>query len=392
MDYLSDAMDYVNRVIAYESTPPGTAGPDDFYNHFTLAAQFQCCRKDVEEEGLAQRTFIESAESVRGPLVDLGYDVDRLYQRSVNNGCLFCGMDDKPYTGDPTPRRYYDGTPLPAELGPNSGFTWKLPEDAVKDAWNAGRFLILHRAHGSKTGWGLPKFSKDDAEDLTNAPWHPVVFSINCSTGLFDNETSNVGLDGLIYFAEYLIRPKDGGAIGVVAATRDSPSWTNSVLARGLFDAIWPSILPAFGDDSSKRRLGDIMNHAKLYVLTRMDVGPFISYENVYDEMRLFHVIGDPTLEIWRKDPNNLTLPSNFSLGDVGMGNLTLNYILNGAVITAYQETPDGPRPVGRATVAGGQAQLAFFESPVFGEELLLSAQMGDSVVATGSVMLPSPQ
>jgi len=103
-------------------------------------------------------------------------------------------------------------------------------------------------------------------------------------------------------------------------------------------------------------------------------------------------VIGDPTLEIWTSDPNVITLPGDFVLGAVGLDDLVIQYAVEGAVITAYQDTPNGPYPVGRAPVVGGTATIGFFQAPALGENLLLSAQTGDSVVKSGSVQLPVAQ
>lgn len=395
VDTLQEAMDVVNKIIDYEKTPPGGVGLDAFYDRIMIAAQFQCCRTDVPQAGVAQRTFTEVSEFVRAPLVSLGYDVDRIYTETVDNGCASCDPPAPPYVGDPTPRRFFDGTPLPAEIGPGSGFTWNGDTNDIINAWNQGRFLVFHRDHGWRGGWGDPEFDWDNFGSLTNGTFQPVVFSINCTSGIFDNETfpAEGSTPANSYFAERLLRDPVNGAVGLIGDTRVSPSWANSLLARGLFDAIWPNVIPSFGNNTPKRRLGDILNHAKLYVISRIGLDTDgTSYSNAYDELLLYHVIGDPTLEIWTRDPRVLTLPGSFTLGPVGDDDLDIQYAAEGAIITAYQETLNGLYPVGRGPVIGGVAKIEFFQDPIFGEELLLSAQTGDSVVKAGSVPLPSPQ
>lgn len=395
VDTLQQATDVVNKIIDYEQTPPGSIGSDLFYKRIMIAAQFQCCRTGIAQDGVAQRTFTEVSEFVRAPLVSLGYQVDRIYTETVDNGCASCDPPTPPYTGDPTPRRYYDGTPLPAEIGPGSGFSWNGDTTDIINAWNQGRFLVFHRDHGWRGGWGDPEFDWDNFGSLTNGGFQPVVFSINCTSGIFDNETfpAEGTTPANSYFAERLLRDPVNGAVGLIGDTRVSPSTTNSLLARGLFDAIWPSVLPDFGNNKSKRRLGDILNHAKLYLVSRIGLDTDgTSYANAYDELLLYHVIGDPTLEIWTSDPNVITLPGDFVLGTVGLDDLVIQYAVEGAVITAYQDTPNGPYPVGRAPVVGGTATIGFFQAPALGENLLLSAQTGDSVVKSGSVQLPVAQ
>ncbi|HNT86277.1 MAG TPA: C25 family cysteine peptidase, partial [Candidatus Hydrogenedentes bacterium] len=256
VDTLAQANVVVNKIIDYEKNPPGSIFADAFYKNLMFAAEFQCCLTNVAQDGRAQRTFTEAAEFVRAPLAAQGYTVQRIYRETVDTGCASCDPPRPAYTGDPTPRRYYDGTPLPASIGPGSGFSWNGTTTQITSAWNEGRFLILHRDHGWPGGWGTPSFNSSNADSLTNGALLPVVFSINCSSGLFDNEVfpDEGATVGGVYFAERLLRNANGGAVGVIGDTRVSPSWANSALTRGLFDAIWPSVVPSFGSNTPKRR------------------------------------------------------------------------------------------------------------------------------------------
>jgi hypothetical protein len=64
---------------------------------------------------------------------------------------IFVGIGGR----DTTPRHYFDGTPLPAELGPESDFSWDGSTQDIIDAFNAGRFLIMHRDHGGPDQWEM---------------------------------------------------------------------------------------------------------------------------------------------------------------------------------------------------------------------------------------------
>ncbi len=378
----------VNKIIDYEQTPPGTPFTDVFYDRISLAAEFQCCRADITQEGRAQRTFTQMAEWVRPTLVMRGYTVERLYRETIDNwGCPTCDPPIPPYTGDPTPRRYYDGTPLPTAIGPSSSFAWNATTADVVDAFNEGRFLFLHRDHGWPGGWGTPSFNWSDMP-LANGEYQPVVFSVNCSSGQFDNEVfpDEGATAGGIYFAERLLRQPDGGAIGVIGDTRVSPSWPNTALAAGMFDAIWPETIPTFGDTVSKRRLGDILNHAKLYLVTQC--GTWTSYADLLNELYLYHVIGDPTLEIWTADPNTVLVPPTLVLQSYGNRILRVNYAYNGAWVTAYQYLDETLFPLGRAEVQEGVAALVLEREPIAGVPVLLSANVDNAVAVAGSISL----
>lgn len=381
VDTLDQANIVVQKIIDYEKTPPGSAFfEDDFYNNITFAAQFQCCRTDVAQVGTDQRTFIEMPESVRPALVSAGYSVPRLYTETI----------DGDYHSDATPRRYFDGTLLPAAIAPGSGFAWDAEREDVIDAINDGSFLVFHRDHGSPWGWGDPPFDTNDIDGLTNGAFTPVFFSVNCSSGVFDNETSG-GAEGTsmggVYFAEKLLRKANGGAVGIIGDTRVSPSWPNSVLARGFFDAIFPNAVPTYGNNTSKRRLGDILIHGKMYLLSQVNIALWTGPNEVRNEFFLYHVIGDPTLEIWTSDPNDFSLSGIFSILDLSRLGVLLEYPQDDAEVTAYQFSPTSNMliPVGRGTSKGGQVLIDFFNAPTEGK-LYLSANAENFIPGDGSV------
>ena len=384
VDTQEEAHIVVDKILAYESNPPGGMLTDTpYYNNMTIAAQFQCCRTNVDQVGTAQRTFAEVAEFVRNTMLGEGYNVQRIYQATTDNS----------YTEDDTPRRYYDGTTIPADIGPNSNFAWDGSRQDVIDAFEDGRFLMIHRDHGWHSGWVHPPFHSNNASNLENAPYLPVVYSINCSSGLFDNETSP-GAEGShtggVYFAERLLRNPNGGAVGVIGDTRISPSWPNTALLRGLIDATWPNTVPDFGGNTSHRRLGDILNHAKAYLATQIGVsGQGVSQTSYESMMYLYHVLGDPTLEMWTRNPNRFALIDVFTPIDYSETGLWLSYDADdGVEITLHQELRSEVLPVGRGHVEDGKVHIAFFNEPNPDLPLQASANMAGSLAASGEVNL----
>ncbi len=366
VDTLAQADTVVDKIINYEKTPPFDFA---FYRNASIASQFQCCRSG-SPAGRDQRSFIETSELARNELLARGKTVERIYTR----------------TGYDTPRRYYNGTLLPAALAPASGFAWDGDTSDIVNAFNAGRFLILHRDHGSKDGWVHPEFeSTNVTSDLTNGAKLPVVFSVNCASGLFDNETASGDYDttvGSVYFAERLLRKATGGAVGILGDTRDSPTWANSALTRGFFDAVWPNTLPAYGPATSHRRLGDILNYGKTYLMTQIGVAGTTEAPSgweVTSELYLWHVIGDPTLEMWTGYPYIIFLPANIKVA-LAHNLLRVNYEARDAVITAYQEIRGGVIPIGRGVVKDGEAAISLVRPPLPGAEIKLVASVENGV------------
>jgi hypothetical protein len=394
VDTLTQANDVVNKIINYEKHPPSAPGSTHyFYDTVTLASQFQCCRQGTSV-GTAQRTFTEVSEWVRAGLINRGYTAQRIYTRTIDDvGDPDANPPVLPYTDDPTPRRFYTGQIIPPDVGPGSGFAWDGDTQDIIDAWNQGRFLIMHRDHGYSGGFSNPSFTTADASNnLSNGSLLPVVFSVNCASGVFDNETTDDYSTFSVYFAEWLLR-MDGGAVGVLGDTRNSPSWANTALAMGFFDAIWPNMISGFGDSKSRVRLGDIMNHAKLYLLTRVDVGGAkVSESDALNELYMWHVIGDPTLEIWTENPNPNLLPDDFTLGQ-GADSATMTYAVNGAIVTAYQVDPASGEfvAIGRAPVVNGRAIIEYFQRPVTGVDIILAVS-AENAVSRYLVSKPSVQ
>jgi hypothetical protein len=361
VDTLAEAHTVVDKIITYESTPPVTAA---FYNNISIASQFQCCRMDalgnpLNNPGTDQRAFIETSELVRDELLDVGYAVERIYTETIDAGgrCLnppTCTVIQAAYNGNTTPSRYYNGTLLPAALRATSGFGWTGDTQDIIDAFNNGRFLVFHRDHGWWGGWGHPAFTNNNVtNDLTNGNLTPVVFSVNCSSGRFDANES---------FAERILRLDNGGAVGVIGDTRDSGTWVNNALSRGLFDAVWPNTVSGFGNNTSIRRLGDILNHSKLYVLDQVGVAQTaggIGQGIAEDELYLYHVFGDPAMSMWTSQPLR-ALIREYTFTRFA-NRLQIFYAEEGAVITALQNGT----PIGRAAVFEGEANLEFFVQPI---------------------------
>ncbi len=256
----------VAKITSYERSPPGKAS---FYEKAAIASQFECCSYDpmifddvpAPPDGTDQRAFIQVVEDVRDRLLAKGYGVDRIYKKTL----------DPLYTeADKTPKFYADGTPLPNDL--KAPFPWSGSSTDVIDAFNDGRFLMVHLDHGYPGGWVNPSFNSPLT--LTNGELLPVVLSFNCSTGYFDDETDgppNEPLDkdptptGYVSFTEKILRNPNGGAIGVIAATRKTFG-TGNIMILGALDAALPDLDPTFGSNTPHRRLGEMLTAARVYL------------------------------------------------------------------------------------------------------------------------------
>lgn len=371
VDTPDEAQAVVNKLLQYEGSPPFAP---TFYHMALFASDFQCCRTDtnVVPEGSDQRAFVQTSEFLRDTLMGYGKEGQRVYGKTVDAGDNSTDPPSPPYTGDPTPRFYVDGmTALPADLAP--GFPWDGSPDDVVAGINEGRFLVVHVDHGFRLGWGTPNFKTAYLPSLTNATLYPFVLSINCSSGHFDEETDNDGGTSAEAFAEQILFKPNAGAIGVIASTRMSNTGVNDVLARGWVDAMFPDTV-SFGNSQSLVRVGDILNHGKLYMISQLG----LTHGNLLNHLNMYHAFGDPTLEVWTGSPFHL--PQDFVLIPIPDFGLEIHYAVDGAVITALQEVRGEVIPVGRAMVDQGVAHMQFFSAPIEGVPLILSASMKGAV------------
>jgi hypothetical protein len=383
VDTLADAETVINKIVNYEQNPPNN---HSFYKNMAFAAYFQCCSASAANDGTAVRSFTETAEFVRDEMTSEGYTVQRIYTSDDDY------HDDPTKSGyynaatrDTTPDYYNNGARLPVDLRDGSGFAWDGDTNDVIDAFNDGNFLIFHRDHGSITRWGDPSFSTGNFASLTNGNLTPVVYSVNCATGLFDNETRSAANDdytystsnGGVYWAESLLRQEDG-AVGIIGDVRNSPTWANSALSRGLFDATWPGTAPE-GSNTSITRLGDILNYAKGYLWGQIGVAQTagsVSTNSATMDVILYHVYGDPTMEMWTKDPHKFWLGEIFIIEEYNPFGWRVRYPVNGATLTALQ---DG-LPIGRAVVQDGKADVKFVQEPEKGKPVEWSASLPGAV------------
>lgn len=299
VDTLAQANTMVAKVIAFENFPPsGSTAPDSmlgFYDRLTFSSFFE--GTDTTDT----RWFAELTEQVRNHAQAKGLSVKRIYTADASAN----------------PLTWRSGLAVPAELR-KPGFAWDGNAADIVSALNVGTSLLYHRDHGGWNGLGHPSFKTNDlnAVSVVNNQY-PVVFSINCASGIFDNETAdlpaNLAGAGLgananaVYWAETFVRKADG-ALAVIGDTRNSSTVDNGHLTIGLFDALFPGLAPGFGSTAPVRRLGDLLNHGRAYLaavdagstpnLHPSDNGAAVGVHGLRQELNIYNLLGDPTVKL----------------------------------------------------------------------------------------------
>ena len=303
---LLEANEYINKLIRYESVKHEVSS---YYNTVLLAAQFQ----DNDLDSVEDRRFTKTANDIYTYLSANGYTVNREYYA---NSDVYPKYWSNSYIFENDTARNI----IPINLQkPN--YPWSANSTTVSNRINNGAFMVFHRDHGAIEGWGHPYFRNSHVQNLQNGTKYPIVFSLNCETGWFDTEADNLTYSNGNCFVEEWIRKQNGGAIGVVAATRVSYSGYNDRFAWGLMDAIWPNFIEYhhgnYGNSAiANYKMGDVLNYARTYLSSKYA-------NNAYRKitLELFHYFGDPTMEIWTANPQEFT---NVTITE-SSNNLTIN-------------------------------------------------------------------
>lgn len=250
----AEALEVVDQIITYEKTPPIDLS---FYDRMLVAA--------FDQEG---RGYLETMQGVSAFLQSLGYIVTEVYTNGETN-------------------------PSAPFMSPANATA------ALIEAASEGQLIIGHRDHGNEEGWYQPPFTISHLRQVTGT-MPSVFFSVNCLTGMFDRTASGAPKE---CFAEANLR-LPGTAPSLIAATRVSPTIMNNPLIEALYDAAFSGFLPTFPGSSASypvrnNRLGDMLNYARTY----LPVAVSGAASSVKYEREIYHIVGDPSIEVWVRDP-----------------------------------------------------------------------------------------
>ena len=319
VDNQQQLTDVVNKILSYEQTPPATPANNAFY---TNASLISLCQDTYDTKtvpnGRESFPWIATVESIRQYLLTQNYAVERIY--ATNSGFPPAGPNT------PSPIQYMDGTGLPNDLlSPQYG--WNGGAADITNAFNNGRFLFSYLAHGAPGSWGHPGLSIADINALNQNDLTPVVFSITCQTGWFDNEIDDDTRGGRgtndDSFAEALLRQPRAGAVAVVAQTRVSYVYWNGFIELGMFKAVWPAFSPAPPWSSLPSvpavtpprllRMGQIVNFGKMFMAKAYGPG-----DKREVEFEMGHLFGDPEMPVWTQVPGRLKVEHPKGVGSTG--------------------------------------------------------------------------
>lgn len=148
---------------------------------------------------------------------------------------------------------------------------------AVVDAINEGYLFVDYAGDGWKFTWHMT-LTTNYIPMMQNGDRLPIVFSMACMTGWFDNTTDADGSGSYDCLAEQLVNSPTGGAIACLAATRSSDGGIFRTISKKLYRAAFEENCVFLGETIAVAKL--------LHIQDGGDV----------DYTRHFNLFGDPAL------------------------------------------------------------------------------------------------
>lgn len=330
----SDANVVVDKIISYEKNPVTI---ESMYNTGVHCAFFD----NGTPSGYEARRYVLTSERIRDYMLQLGKTVRRVYY-------AFPTVSPTNWNNS----AFANGEAIPTELR-RPWFAWDGDSTDITSYINQKAFYVLYRGHGDVQNWYAPHYTTNNIETLSNGAALPVVFSICCSTGKFDEAYC---------FCEAFLRKENGGCVAIFGSTEDGATAINDVLAEGMFDAIWPTSalwpsLPGCNVISNPAptptyRLGQILDQG----LRRAEEAFLGTSLSTYSKHihELYHCFGDPSMMIHTNTPTSFANASIQRLNgtiyvDTGgeMATITYHNKQTGSSVSYYGTShtyPDNPK------------------------------------------------
>ncbi|NLH47939.1 MAG: PKD domain-containing protein [Myxococcales bacterium] len=351
VDTLAEAQKHVNDIINYERDPIVN---DSYYTNAYTAAYFQ-----PAFDGYEERRFLRTTEEVyqwfNHVMPDSPFTAHRIYTTDSYYSPLYWEQTYYNWTPSWWSATGYDSVNIPPDLLRANGFAWDGDAADITAAVNAGTVFLTHRDHGEEIGWSDPSYYLSDVQALANGDLQPVVWSVNCLTGYFDNETA--GASHSECFTEGWERNPNGGSVGIIGSTRVSYSGRNDRMFWAWLDSMWPDFEPDWpisGPNDPEWRMGIVLTYGKIYLDHYYSGDP---YE--IPAITEFHWFGDPTMEMWAGVPGTLTV-SHLPLMPMGATGFDVEVDADGARVALVQNG----LILGKGYSSGGTAHIAF-DGPV---------------------------
>ena len=169
----------------------------------------------------------------------------------------------------------------------------------VKNAINEGRGFLNYRGEGWYDGWhaNCYDFSPSDVSSLNNGEKFTFVTSIGCGVAMFDSYEGNCFGEEWLELGS-LSSPR--GAVAFVGPTSNTHTTYNNRIDKGIYQGMFQE-----GMDTP----GQALLRGKLYMYNVFGDDSWVEYH-----YRIFCILGDPSVHIWKDVPLSVNVSGPVSI------------------------------------------------------------------------------
>jgi hypothetical protein len=160
--------------------------------------------------------------------------------------------------------------------------------DDIRNAINEGRSYLNYRGEGWSDGWSANcyHFGTSDVSGLNNGEKFTFVTSIGCGVAMFDASDGNCFGEEWVQLGS-LTAPR--GGVAFIGPTSNTHTTYNNKIDKGIYVGMFRE-----GMDTP----GQALLRGKLYMYNSYGDDPWVEYQ-----YRVFCVLGDPSIHIWKDVP-----------------------------------------------------------------------------------------
>jgi hypothetical protein len=182
---------------------------------------------------------------------------------------------------------------------------------------NEGRGFLNYRGEGWSSGWWAScfQFQTSNVSSLNNGQKLTFVTSIGCGVAMFNASGGNCFGEEWLELGT-LTEPR--GACAFVGPTSNTHTAYNNRIDVGIYLGMFPPGQLQEGMDSP----GEALLNGKMYMYQSFGSTYWVEYH-----FRVYHVLGDPSLHVWKKTPEPVTVvhPDTVYVG-FGQVQVTVKY------------------------------------------------------------------
>ena len=268
------------------------------------------CAKFDSNNNMESRRNIKNSEEIKDYMANFNINTQRVYYANANI----------------SPKYYSNwlsfGEEIPLELQ-RPYFSWNgCASDIVSSINTNTPNIIMYNGHGTRMGWYDIGFDTCHVHQLFNS-LYPIVICNSCWNGCYATVNSDLSVTNRPSLAYEFLKKTNGGASAVLAYTNTIMAQFGDVLPAACFDTFFPEpgLIPvvspyliyyAFGDYYNDYTVGNAMNGAKTKLMRYFNS----SSNYVLSLCERFHCFGDPSSELYTRQPEDLSVVSVKQIND----------------------------------------------------------------------------